>query len=208
MSCDNNCVNCGCSHTGPCTASATNTPENETLPSQIENFTLQFFGEVTKTGSGGVVQWILPCDLDVGLNNNPRAQGEGLACYFLRLFDEGIVGLTGPQGSTGAAGTNGYNAFSVTTLSFTQPTLASPLVQVQTAYNPALLPNSYIFIQTSGWYLINAAALTGILNLTLRDKIQEKLGCTSGAKFATMPIEKVRKVWSYYMTADAFKEKP
>jgi hypothetical protein len=177
-----NCANCHCSHTGPCATTTENTPENETLPSQIENFTTQFFGEVTKTGSAGVVQWILPCDLDVGLPNNPRADGEGLACYFLRLFDEGIVGLTGPQGDTGANGANGYNAFSVTTLSFTQPTLAAPIVQVRTAYNPALLPNLYVFIQTSGWYLVNAADITGVLTLTLVREISGASGSITAGK--------------------------
>lgn len=176
------CSNCGCSHTGPCGSTVENTPENETLSSQIENFTTQFFGVVTKTGSGGTVQWILPCDLDVGLPNNPRADGEGLACYFLRLFDQGIVGLTGPQGDTGAAGANGYNAFSVTTLSFTQPTLAAPIVQVRTAFNPALLPNMHIFIQSSGWYLINSADITGVLNLTLTKEVSGASGSIVAGK--------------------------
>jgi hypothetical protein len=68
------------------------------LPSQIQNFTQQFFGDVVKTEVDGQVIWSLPCDLDIGLPNNQRGAGEGLACYFLRLSEEGIIGLTGPQG--------------------------------------------------------------------------------------------------------------
>jgi hypothetical protein len=136
------------------------------LPSQIENFTKAFFGEIVKTESNGLVQWV-PCNLDVGLENNTREDGEGLACYFLRLFREGIVGLTGPQGETGNPGTNGFNAYSVTLLGFTQPTLGNPNVQVRSLYNPALIENLNIFIQGSGWYLVNSADTGGFLQLTL-----------------------------------------
>lgn len=152
---------------GPCRTSPENTAENELLPSQIENFTKALFGTIQKTESNGVVQWILPCNLDVGLENNSRMEDEGLACYFLRLFRDGIVGLTGPQGETGDNGSNGYNAFSVTLLSFTQPSLDNPQVQVKTAYNPALLANLNIFIETSGWYQINSADINGFLQLTM-----------------------------------------
>src|SRR5258706_4602955 len=106
MSCSD--TNNGCCGS-PCAITAANTAACETLPSQIENFTLQFFGTVFKTEVDGIVTWSLPCSLDVGLPNNPRGVDEGLACYFLRLFNDGIVGLTGPQGAAGTAGTNGTN---------------------------------------------------------------------------------------------------
>lgn len=172
-------MSCRCN---PCATSPTNTAENELLPSQIENFTAAFFGSVTKTESNGVVQWILPCNLDIGLENNTRADGEGLACYFLRLFRDGIVGLTGPQGDTGASGSNGFNAYSVTLLGFTQPTLGAPNVQVKTAYNPALLENLNIFIQGSGWYVINSADTGGFLQLTLTKPIESVSGTVGAGK--------------------------
>jgi hypothetical protein len=156
---------------GTCNSPIPNTAENELLPSQIENFTKQFFGTVQKTEVNGVVEWILPCDLDIGLENNARQNGEGLACYFLRLFREGIVGLTGPQGDPGPAGTNGYNAFSIVLAGFTQPTLESPLVQVRTAYNPALIPGLNVFIQGSGWYIINSGDQEGYLQLALTKEV-------------------------------------
>jgi hypothetical protein len=166
MSCDNT-NGTGCGNNTPCGGAPENTAETELLPSQIENFTLHFFGTVTKTMIDGEVVWILPCNLEEGLPNNPRANGEGLACYFLRLFSEGIVGLTGPEGDAGPAGTNGRNAFTVTTAAFTQPSIGSPLVAVSTAYNPAIVAGTYVFIQGSGWYLVTTAATTGVIYLTL-----------------------------------------
>lgn len=156
--------NCG---ENPCRVTQTNTAACESLPSQISNFADQFFGEVVKTEVDGVVTWSLPCSLDVGLPNNPRAVSEGLACYFLRLFLDGIIGLTGPQGEPGANGANGANAFTVTLQSFVQPTLSVPNVQVLTAYNPAILPGLNVFIATSGWYVVDNADSSGALFLTL-----------------------------------------
>jgi hypothetical protein len=151
----------------PCGSLPVNSAASETLPSQIENFTAQFFGTVVKTEVDGVVSWSLPCGLDVGLPANPRGVDEGLACYFLRLFEDGIVGLTGPKGNTGAAGTNGNNAYTVTLASFTQPTLANPNVQVVTQYNPAIRDDMYIFIDTSGWFIVDGNDGNGVLFLRL-----------------------------------------
>lgn len=158
---------CQCS---PCSEVTANTAENETLSSQIDNFTLQFFGTVVKTEVDGVVSWSLPCSLDTGLENNPRADGEGLACYFLRLFQYGITGATGPQGATGADGADGNNAYSVVLSSFTHPSLASPNIVVVGAANPAILEGLYVFIQTSGWYLVSSVS-GGTFNLTLSKEI-------------------------------------
>lgn len=144
-------------NTNPCRTHQHNTAACESLPSQISNFTAQFFGEVVKTEIDGAVAWSLPCGLETGLPNNPRGSGEGLACYFLRLFEEGIIGLTGPAGIQGTPGCNGFNAYTVTLLSFQQPTLAFPGVQVLTAFNPGILEGSYVFIATSGLYLVNNA---------------------------------------------------
>jgi hypothetical protein len=151
----------------PCGASAINSATCETIPSQIENFTIHFFGSVTKTEVNGQVSWTLPCNLEVGLPNNPRIEGEGLACYFLRLFNDGIIGATGPQGDPGEDGDPGKNAFTVTLASFTQPTLASPYVQVLTSYNPSILVGLYVFIGSSGYYLVTATDPSGNVWLTL-----------------------------------------
>lgn len=181
MSCDCNGTtptNCG----NPCQTSETNTAACESLPSQIQNFTDQFFGTVVKTDVNGNVSWSLPCDLEIGLENNPRAEGEGLACYFLRLFSEGIIGATGPQGDAGADGADGHNAFTVTMASFTQPTLGAPNVTVQTSYNPAILEGTYVFISTSGWYLVNGTDGSGALFLTLTKELSGASGAITAGK--------------------------
>lgn len=172
-------INCG---ENPCRVTQTNTAACESLPSQISNFSDQFFGIVVKTEVDGVVTWSLPCSLDVGLPNNPRAADEGLACYFLRLFMDGIIGFTGPQGASGTAGTNGNNAYTVTLQSFTQPSLASPTIQILTAYNPAIRVGLNVFIDTSGWYSVNATDTSGTLFLTLTEPLPGASGTITAGK--------------------------
>lgn len=165
------CRSCGSHHhnscENPCRITSHNTPACESLPSQIQNFSNQFFGTVVKTEVDGQVVWSLPCNLDVGLENNPRSVDEGLACYFLRLFEDGITGRTGPQGLPGVNGTNGNNAYTVTLVQFTQPSAGNPNIQVRTAYNPGILQDSYVFVQGSGWYTVTATDTDGNLFLQL-----------------------------------------
>lgn len=152
----------------PCRVDQTNTAKCESLPSQIQNFTTQFFGVVTKTEIDGAVTWSLPCGLDVGLPNNPRGADEGVGCYLFRLIADGIVGLTGPQGEQGVNGTNGNNAYTVTLQAFTQPTDANPHVTVITASNPAIVNQLFVFIDGSGWYSVDTYdAGSGAAFLTL-----------------------------------------
>lgn len=172
-----------CSDTNsPCSVTETNTAACESLPSQIQNFTDQFFGTVVKSEENNVVTWTLPCALDIGLDGNPRAEGEGLACYFLRLFSEGIVGLEGPQGEVGATGTDGHNAYTVTLQGFTQPTIGSPNVTVLTDYNPAIVAGLYIFISGSGHYLVNHVDGSGALSLTLTKVVDGVSGAVAAGK--------------------------
>ena len=77
----------------PCGTSSIPDASNETLASTVDNFIEAFFGSVQKTVVDGAVEWTLPCDLDEGLEGNPRADGEGLACYFLRLLQEGAASV-------------------------------------------------------------------------------------------------------------------
>lgn len=155
MSC-NNCHSesgCRCNRT-PCNQCPTNSADCETLPSALQNFIDAFFGQLVKTEVDGVVTWTLPCDLDVGLPANPRLDGEGLACYFLRLFNDGINGLIGPQGNTGVPGQNGRNAWTVITSAFVTPTLAAPAVQFTVIPSPVLSVGQTIFIPGAGWFVI------------------------------------------------------
>lgn len=152
MSCDCNqnidATNGACT---PCTTCPTNSADCETLPSALQNFIDAFFGTVTKTEINGQVVWTLPCSLDVGLENNPRGASEGLACYFLRLFNDGLVGLTGPKGDTGEQGTDGRNAYAISLSSFTTPTEGAPNVQFNIIPTPVLSVGLEIFMDGVGW---------------------------------------------------------
>lgn len=158
--------NLGCNN--PCGHGPKNSARCESLPSQIENFTTQFFGTVVKTEINGVVTWSLPCQLDVGLPGNPRGVDEGLACYFLRLFRDGLGGLKGDQGNPGAPGQNGTNAFTVVTQGFNQPTPQNPLVQFLVVPNPAILAGMNIFVAGSGYYLVTSVLSGGIIFATFQ----------------------------------------
>lgn len=170
-------MSCGCDNEippvtaarcgNPCAVAAGNTAACELLPSQIQNFTAAFFGSVVKSEVDGKVVWTLPCDLATGLENNPRQVGEGLACYFKRLFQEGIVGLTGPAGANGVDGSPGAGAYTQTTYSFTEPDPnVSPVVTIYTENTPAIIEGIYVYVEGSGTYLVNAADGTGSLVLT------------------------------------------
>jgi hypothetical protein len=126
----------------------------ETLPSALDNFTQQFFGSITRTVVDGKVTWVLPGDLNEGLPGNPRLDGEGLATYFLRLFNEGIIGLVGPQGDTGATGSPGHNAYAVATSGFNTPTPAAPDSQFTVIPTPVLSIGQTVFIPGAGWVVV------------------------------------------------------
>ena len=142
------------------------------MTSALDNFILSFYGTVTKVlnETDCTATWTLPCDLDVGLENNPREDGEGLACYFLRLFQDGITGATGPQGPAGADGADGDNGYTQTTSEFTLPAQADPwedsdTVEVDVETPGVCLVESFIFIDGAGWVYI-----TGKIGSTLTIK--------------------------------------
>lgn len=184
MSCCGSESNYDCNN--PCNVTQTNTAACEALPSALDNFIKHFFGSVIKTESGGQVTWSLPCELDVGLAGNPREPDEGLACYFLRLFDEGITGMVGPKGDTGDAGTDGNNAYSVTTTGFTQPTAGVPSFSVKMASNPAIMAGSTVFIQGSGWHTVTAIGGDWTVFLTLLEGLSGVTGTITAGKVVTV----------------------
>lgn len=176
MSCnrctDGSCSSC-CGAT-PCCACPEADANCESLPSQIENFSNQFFGAVTKSVVNGKVVWTLPCSLDVGLPNNPRGSQEGLACFFLRLFEEGIVGLQGPSGDTGQAGANGFNAYTITTSGFLTPTEANPNVQFTIIPSPVVSAGQTIFIPGAGWFTVTEVFQSETVFATLIDPVENQ----------------------------------
>lgn len=151
MGCCDTPVNCR-----PCSPCTTPTAEAEPLQSILDNFIEATFGEVEKSLVGGQVVWTLPCNLEVGLQNNPRLPGEGLFCYLIRLIGGGIVGLTGPAGPAGANGADGENGYAKTLATVAQPTLGSPYVTV-TVDDPDLFPTGVVasaYLVNSGYYTV------------------------------------------------------
>jgi hypothetical protein len=92
--------------------SASCDPDHEPLPSALDNFITQFFGEVTKTCVDGQIVWSLPCNLETGIPGYPRQEGEGLACYFKRVLNDlfvqyGMLGTMAFQNANGVIITGG-----------------------------------------------------------------------------------------------------
>lgn len=146
----------------------TSTPGCDLLPTQVDTFTLQFFGnDLGKILSGDSISWALPCGLDTGLASNPRQAGESLACYFLRLFEAGIPGTIGAQGEPGLPGQCGKDAFTVTLQDFTQPSLSAPYVSVFTRAGNSLVENLPVEVQGSGYYMVVNAESDGTVLLRL-----------------------------------------
>lgn len=96
-------MSCGCGNNtqsgngypNPCNTSApVCDPTNEPTASVLNNFILAFFGEVVKVcNADNEIEWTLPCDLDEGIDGWPRVVGEGLACYFKRIFEAAIIDI-------------------------------------------------------------------------------------------------------------------
>jgi len=130
--------NCNCNNDCP-----ENTAADETLQSALDNFITAFFGTLTKTDDGnGTVTWVLPCDLDVGLAGNPRLEDEGIACYLLRLIDEGIQGISGDD------------AFATTTADFVQPAVGEE-VEISVTTTAPFFVGQFIQIEGGGFYTVN-----------------------------------------------------
>lgn len=147
-------MSCGCNSNPDCNPCANNTPVEETLASALTNFTLHFFGNVTKTLVDGKVSWTLPCNLATGLPENPREEGEALACYFLRLFQNGVVGQVGATGDKGETGEDGNSGFTYTAQDITIPLSECPTLSFNVTDGDVVPIGSYIFIAGAGWFSV------------------------------------------------------
>lgn len=181
--CTGNCQGTDCTDAStcaqgctPCTTSCnTNSAACETLPSSLENFIVSFYGEIQRTEVDGRVVWVLPCDLDTGIPGNPKGTNEGLACYFKRLFQEGLVGLEGPQGQKGDTGEIGHNAYTVATSAFNPPPNPGGTIQVSIIPSPTASVGQTVFIPGSGWYVITEIFQSSIVFATLLEAIPSPL---------------------------------
>lgn len=89
---------------------------SESVPSLIDNLVNALYGTITKTVVDRKVVWDIPCDPDntATVFGIPRLTGEGLLCYFIRVFNEQNLAVGNLYG--GAAGSLPYQAgFSDTT---------------------------------------------------------------------------------------------
>jgi hypothetical protein len=101
-----------------------------------------------------------------------------LACYFLRLFEDGIIGLQGETGDQGEPGTAGFNAFSVLTSDAVQPSTTSPNWTIRIFRNPVFVAGQVVFINGSGWSRVTLVS-NDVLSLTLLE--------ATGSAGATIP---------------------
>lgn len=148
----------------------TSTPENESLPSAVDNLIKAFFGTLTKTLDGdGKVVWTLPCDLEAGIEGHPRIEGEGLACYFSRVFAEGITGL------------DGQDAFAVTTEDFVQPAVDANVV-VSVSTTAPFAAGQHVWGSTGGYYSVVSI---GSGTVTLRNLYGPPNNLSAGITVAT-----------------------
>lgn len=74
----------------------------ESVPSLIDNLTYALYGLITKTVVSGRVNWTIPCDpnSDASIWGYTRNAGEGLMCYFLRVFQSANPAII-PSGTAG-----------------------------------------------------------------------------------------------------------
>jgi hypothetical protein len=145
-------MSCNCDNDEPI---PTESVENESLPSELDNFVLNFFGSVTKVQTEeDRVEWALPCGLDQGLADYRKLEGEGISCYFLRLFQDSIVGLTGDKGEKGDPGANGADGRTTVAEAFTVPPTSAPVVNIKVANGAVLPDNVNIFVESAGWFSV------------------------------------------------------
>lgn len=164
MSCAN--PGCGCQAgpyvpCGPATIDASKEP----LASALDNFVASFYGAITKSVVNGAVVWTLPCNLDTGLPGNPRLSSEGLACYFLRLFADGIKGLKGDPG-VGLPGASGISALGSVAVAFATPSTASPVFVISASNVSWVSAGQTLYIAGLGYASVDAIT-GGILALRL-----------------------------------------
>ena len=161
--------NCAPNSNKPCCPSTAPDPADESLDSQVANLIGKLFGFATKTiGQTGEVTWTLPCNLDGEIAGFPRLPGEGLLCYFLRFYTDGIEGAQGEPGPVGAVGPYGLSAYSTITASFPQPTVEAPLFSFDVEHAEWVCPQMILFITNVGWARVEAITGNTIAAVLLR----------------------------------------
>jgi hypothetical protein len=62
---------------------------HESVPSLIDNLVAALYGQIEKNVTSGKIVWTIPCDPNntAQISGLPRNAGEGLLCYFIRVFN-------------------------------------------------------------------------------------------------------------------------
>jgi hypothetical protein len=62
---------------------------HESVPSLIDNLVAALYGQIEKNVTSGKIVWTIPCDPNntASVSGIPRNAGEGLLCYFIRVFN-------------------------------------------------------------------------------------------------------------------------
>ena len=136
-------------------------PEHEPLPSTVDNFVTQFFGEVTKTCVNGEVVWELPCNLDESIPGYPRQPNEGLACYFSRVLED--ISMGGGGGGPVDALLRANNLSDLTNVPTARTNLGLGTMAVQNSSNVSIsggtITNAQIVNPTITGLTLNSATL-------------------------------------------------
>lgn len=151
----------------PCNPCPTNSAQSETLESALGNFSAEFFGVVNAVSVNNERSYVLPCDLNIALPANPRGDTEALACYFLRLFTDGIDGPLGPKGDAGPAGDAGHANYTVLAQDFYPTNVLGGTATFYVVQTPLITSGQIVSIQGSGWYLVNSVVANSQINATL-----------------------------------------
>jgi hypothetical protein len=88
-------------------------------------------------------------------------------CNTLVVGEAGVQGPQGLSGINGTNGANGVNAYTTTTASFAQPAVNSS-VNITVANSSWIAVGQYIYIQATGYYLVNTVPTSTSINATLK----------------------------------------
>lgn len=161
--------NCPPNSNKPCCPSTAPNAADEALDSQVANLIGKLFGFATKSiGQNGEVTWTLPCNLDGQIAGFPRLPGEGLLCYFLRFYADGITGAQGIPGIQGPVGPHGLSAYSTITAPFPQPTVEAPLFSFGVEHADWVCPQMILFVTNVGWARVEAVTGNTVAAVLLR----------------------------------------
>ena len=152
-----------------CNECGSNSPEKESLPSQVGNFIKSFFGAVTPVqgDTEDTVVWQLPCDMDQPepIPGFPREENEGIGCYILRYFKAGVAGLAGAD------------AYAVVTEAYIQPAVLDT-VEVSVSLTDCFAVGQYVWNESGGFYVVVSV---GSGTITLQSLYDDEYNLTPGA---------------------------